>query len=150
MCMYSRDDIMHDWCLWATSAKLPAPVFALRQCNKCSCYPITICMPTVSCHPVFILMFPFSLLLFFFFFLMIRRPPRSTLFPYTTLFRSEDAQPPGQGRLRCEEVDRLVDGHAEHLADVASATLDGEHVRPIAAPLALLTGDVHEIGRAHV
>src|SRR2546421_7604825 len=28
------------------------------------------------------------LLVFFFFFLMIRRPPRSTLFPYTTLFRS--------------------------------------------------------------
>src|SRR5690242_21820521 len=28
------------------------------------------------------------LILFFFFFLMIRRPPRSTLFPYTTLFRS--------------------------------------------------------------
>src|SRR2546430_9240042 len=26
---------------------------------------------------------------FFFFFLMIRRPPRSTLFPYTTLFRSQ-------------------------------------------------------------
>src|SRR2546430_12075637 len=38
------------------------------------------------------------LLLLFFFFLMIRRPPRSTLFPYTTLFRS----------------------HAEH-ADVAPA-----------------------------
>src|SRR2546429_6281480 len=29
-----------------------------------------------------------SPLIFFFFFLMIRRPPRSTLFPYTTLFRS--------------------------------------------------------------
>src|SRR2546427_7397828 len=29
-----------------------------------------------------------SFFLFFFFFLMIRRPPRSTLFPYTTLFRS--------------------------------------------------------------
>src|SRR5438309_8052276 len=28
------------------------------------------------------------MLLYFFFFLMIRRPPRSTLFPYTTLFRS--------------------------------------------------------------
>src|SRR5438132_2727101 len=28
--------------------------------------------------------------LFFFFFLMIQRPPRSTLFPYTTLFRSSD------------------------------------------------------------
>src|SRR3712207_8663977 len=29
-----------------------------------------------------------------FFFLMIRRPPRSTLFPYTTLFRSEIAKAP--------------------------------------------------------
>src|SRR5256885_17193201 len=29
---------------------------------------------------------------FFFFFLMIRRPPRSTLFPYTTLFRSPPAR----------------------------------------------------------
>src|SRR5258708_8732573 len=29
---------------------------------------------------------------FVFFFLMIRRPPRSTLFPYTTLFRSERAR----------------------------------------------------------
>src|SRR2546430_10441800 len=28
------------------------------------------------------------LFIYFFFFLMIRRPPRSTLFPYTTLFRS--------------------------------------------------------------
>src|SRR5258706_4091790 len=31
---------------------------------------------------------PSSFLFLFFFFLMIRRPPRSTLFPYTTLFRS--------------------------------------------------------------
>src|SRR6266849_7414257 len=29
----------------------------------------------------------------YFFFLMIRRPPRSTLFPYTTLFRSRAARP---------------------------------------------------------
>src|SRR5690606_40308919 len=38
---------------------------------------------------------PFSFLsahLFLFFFLMLRRPPRSTLFPYTTLFRSQDEQ----------------------------------------------------------
>src|SRR5688572_32986807 len=34
-----------------------------------------------------------SIFFFFFFFLMIRRPPRSTLFPYTTLFRSRRAQP---------------------------------------------------------
>src|SRR6185436_20638676 len=33
----------------------------------------------------------FLLIFFFFFFLMIRRPPRSTLFPYTTLFRSASA-----------------------------------------------------------
>src|SRR5438874_10660638 len=33
-------------------------------------------------------MWPSASLCFFFFFLMIRRPPRSTLFPYTTLFRS--------------------------------------------------------------
>src|SRR5256885_7012148 len=32
------------------------------------------------------------MLYFFFFFLMIRRPPRSTLFPYTTLFRSDRAE----------------------------------------------------------
>src|ERR1039458_10814410 len=37
----------------------------------------------------------------FFFFLMIRRPPRSTLFPYTTLFRSQ--------RLSCEGIlERIV------------------------------------------
>src|SRR5205823_13717464 len=33
---------------------------------------------------------------FFFFFLMIRRPPRSTLFPYTTLFRSSMRASPAQ------------------------------------------------------
>src|SRR2546425_8289495 len=39
----------------------------------------------------------FSLLIFFF--LMIRRPPRSTLFPYTTLFRSTGShgETPGEG-----------------------------------------------------
>src|SRR6266849_7128574 len=38
------------------------------------------------------------LLYLFFFFLMIRRPPRSTLFPYTTLFRSPQAPSPGRAR----------------------------------------------------
>src|SRR5215475_14774808 len=37
------------------------------------------------------LLFSFS---FLFFFLMIRRPPRSTLFPYTTLFRSRSPSTP--------------------------------------------------------
>src|SRR2546422_10728757 len=36
---------------------------------------------------------PTTLSFFYFFFLMIRRPPRSTLFPYTTLFRSDVAAP---------------------------------------------------------
>src|SRR6266498_4943054 len=35
-----------------------------------------------------IILLPLRVNLLFFFFLMIRRPPRSTLFPYTTLFRS--------------------------------------------------------------
>src|SRR2546428_692764 len=51
---------------------------------------------------------------FFFFFLMIRRPPRSTLFPYTTLFRSVRGallQDRGHGGragalLRCSMIDR--------------------------------------------
>src|SRR5215204_6803229 len=39
----------------------------------------------------------FCLSLLFFFFLMIRRPPRSTLFPYTTLFRSPSASRTSRG-----------------------------------------------------
>src|SRR2546430_9008126 len=42
---------------------------------------------------LFLLRFCLPLISFFFFFLMIRRPPRSTLFPYTTLFRSTFAGP---------------------------------------------------------
>src|SRR5438309_3349533 len=38
---------------------------------------------------MFLLLIPCLFCSFFFFFLMIRRPPRSTLFPYTTLFRSQ-------------------------------------------------------------
>src|SRR3712207_7886835 len=36
------------------------------------------------------------MLALFFFFLMIRRPPRSTLFPYTTLFRSSHCRDGGE------------------------------------------------------
>src|SRR5579859_6828982 len=41
---------------------------------------------------------PITYVFFFFFFLMIRRPPRSTLFPYTTLFRSRWHRGPYQLR----------------------------------------------------
>src|SRR2546422_5301945 len=42
--------------------------------------------------------------LIFFFFLMIRRPPRSTLFPYTTLFRSQERLPEQQRYLLQADV----------------------------------------------
>src|SRR5688572_33088766 len=46
----------------------------------------------------------------FFFFLMIRRPPRSTLFPYTTLFRSAD-RTGESGRERDDFAVRAVSVH---------------------------------------
>src|SRR6478609_6254546 len=51
----------------------------------------------------FILSWIFSEI-FCFFFLMIRRPPRSTLFPYTTLFRS--AASVGSDWCRCRHIER--------------------------------------------
>src|SRR3712207_7671184 len=50
----------------------------------------------------------------YFFFLMIRRPPRSTLFPYTTLFRSADDgdEPPDLGIFTSVVVDYVAPGHA--------------------------------------
>src|SRR3712207_9354728 len=80
----------------------------------------------------------FSFCSFVFFFLMIRRPPRSTLFPYTTLFLSlggrSDRQPPPQGcrrRLirphghgRRITMRRLVDGL---LQDRKSTRLNSSH-----------------------
>src|SRR3990170_7090519 len=61
-----------------------------------------------------------------FFFLMIRRPPRSTLFPYTTLFRSDrttgQKTRPTAGRPRCPS--RRRDGH---LGDRKSTRLNSSH-----------------------
>src|SRR3712207_8441996 len=51
---------------------------------------------------------------FFFFFLMIRRPPRSTLFPYTTLFRSHRAPQGGQERPLPHLLDRRPAGCRHH------------------------------------
>src|SRR5256885_8843820 len=58
--------------------------------------------------------------LFFFFFLMIRRPPRSTLFPYTTLFRSRGADARGDPRVdldaqRFRALDARVQRAAVHV-----------------------------------
>src|SRR5256885_4159830 len=61
---------------------------------------------------------------FIFFFLMIRRPPRSTLFPYTTLFRSRGAG--GTGRRRgapaggCRAGRRAGRRSEEHTSELQS------------------------------
>src|SRR3712207_8413301 len=63
---------------------------------------------------------------FFFFFLMIRRPPRSTLFPYTTLFRSSMLSVMRQTYPEIEHV--IVEDGGSTLQELVK----------------------HEIGRAHV
>src|SRR5215475_15529664 len=64
---------------------------------------------------------------FFFFFLMIRRPPRSTLFPYTTLFRSRTPE-----RLRSDRVGlpvRRALALAPGVRDRKSTRLNSSHVK---------------------
>src|SRR6266436_8764537 len=58
-------------------------------------------------------------LLFFFFFLMIRRPPRSTLFPYTTLFRSARCCP-GSRRPGASSRARVSCRSEEHTSELQS------------------------------
>src|SRR2546429_8130065 len=47
-------------------------------------------------------------MIYFFFFLMIRRPPRSTLFPYTTLFRSTGDHVTGMFEQNLEHLEGLT------------------------------------------
>src|SRR2546422_6397819 len=58
---------------------------------------------------------------------MIRRPPRSTLFPYTTLFRS------------------VVLGIETSCDETSAAVLVGEQRRPELASLVILSQDVHKV-----
>src|SRR2546427_673399 len=51
---------------------------------------------------------------------MIRRPPRSTLFPYTTLFRSDDLEPQLRERVEDVVLNRRPDA-AERLLEIADA-----------------------------
>src|SRR6266702_7938195 len=55
----------------------------------------------------------------FFFFLMIRRPPRSTLFPYTTLFRSHIRAPRSGDRQGTQRADPDVRSE-EHTSELQS------------------------------
>src|SRR5258706_15169292 len=85
-----------------------------------------------------------------FFFLMIRRPPRSTLFPYTTLFRSDQFE--GFVNGGDAFIDQDLD---EGLRDLA-----GQAVEVRLRPIEIEIGGIeqfaldeylrHQIGRAHV
>src|SRR3989440_10393217 len=87
------------------------------------------------------------LLFFFFFFLMIRRPPRSTLFPYTTLFRSGRAA-------RLKEFAPLRGGESSSTGCHLFFSFAGDcGVHVVAAQYEVVAdgnAPQSEIGRAHV
>src|SRR5256885_7054216 len=72
---------------------------------------------------------------FFFFFLMIRRPPRSTLFPYTTLFRSARHEHAALRRLD-QVVERF--GSAGQLHRVGASVRSEEHTSELQSPCNLV------------
>src|SRR2546425_8183907 len=63
----------------------------------------------------------------FFFFLMIRRPPRSTLFPYTTLFRSPTPGPRPHNPRIAGEPDRAGVRRRRPAADRSTGDRSEEH-----------------------
>src|SRR5690348_18217728 len=87
-------------------------------------------------QPSYTLLFTILLLFFLFFFLMIRRPPRSTLFPYTTLFRSPPRQLvlvrplPGRRELAAHE-EQLLPGMRPHVRSE-------EHTSELQSPVHLV------------
>src|SRR5256885_11630442 len=74
-----------------------------------------------------------------FFFLMIRRPPRSTLFPYTTLFRSvRDGDPPLRPRLAPRAGDARRDPAHEHRHGHFPRPRSEEHTSELQSPCNLV------------
>src|SRR2546429_7291042 len=57
---------------------------------------------------------------------MIRRPPRSTLFPYTTLFRS-GGELPARRRRRQRALEGRAGGNPQHEGDRKSTRLNSSH-----------------------
>src|SRR2546429_6213654 len=75
---------------------------------------------------ILFLFYDFSYFLFlFFFFLMIRRPPRSTLFPYTTLFRSTGGQAAGVARF--DQLQAFLERVDGAIQDRKSTRLNSSH-----------------------
>src|SRR5256885_12877992 len=76
---------------------------------------------------------------------MIRRPPRSTLFPYTTLFRSQierirglDDQIEGIRLLAGSEVNVLPDGSLDYEDDLLAELRSEEHTSELQSPCNLV------------
>src|SRR5207244_11985924 len=87
--------------------------------------PHSVLTPVVCLNATIVLLLSFLIRLLFFF-LIIRRPPRSTLFPYTTLFRSCDRRTHRPARRRAGERDS-----------------DGSVARPGGAPRARRRSEEH-------
>src|SRR5687767_15930361 len=83
-----------------------------------------------------------------FFFLMFRRPPRSTLFPYTTLFRSRDPQGLGRDPARRRHPAAADLQVHPHLGDAGPDA--GDPGLLDSPERARRRDDVGKIGRAHV
>src|SRR5690349_24450891 len=85
-----------------------------------------------------------------FFFLLIRRPPRSTLFPYTTLFRSRDH---AQAQVPCDAEGSRQRPAGPHLAQLVGLTDGGTRRRRVlrrARESVPQPRRPRQIGRAHV
>src|SRR2546426_8997610 len=87
-------------------------------------------------------------MLVYFFFLMIRRPPRSTLFPYTTLFRSGDVELDARGGAITTGADvnasaggGIGDGGTVTVIASGNVTVNGNYVLPGAGSLSQGGGD---------
>src|SRR5437667_1003457 len=88
------------------------------------------CYSLCSCRHIICFVCASSVFFIVFFFLMIRRPPRSTLFPYTTLFRSDwPLILMGQVSLRLGQLEEAQLAIEEVLAtDRKSTRLNSSHI----------------------
>src|SRR5256884_621572 len=104
----------------------------------------------IMCGALFVLLIVGTpSVLFFFFFLMIRRPPRSTLFPYTTLFRSAIMDLSGS-RVACLSAQARV--FAGFTAAAFTALADSRAGSTAISTATAFAAEVSltKIGRAHV
>src|SRR5256885_7005421 len=83
----------------------------------------------------------YSLLSFFFFFLMIRRPPRSTLFPYTTLFRSnaiKDVLDGKEPKMTDAQSQEIMTAYTKELRTKQEQERSEEHTSELQSPCNLV------------